>query len=281
MVNPAEMGGRRHGEKPSSFSVTCSLLSQYLKEKGSFGDLGLGITAAAARLPVDVRGKPETLRTMNLLPGVDAAGGEDDSAANKGAGSDQKRSMDLFPNRAGFGPLHPDSKPDLNREPRVGSAQMTMFYGGKVVVFDNFPADKARELMAMARRGCPESAPVMVPQRPSCPQPAHHNPAAAAILASISDPNKPPAAAAAPAVATPAVVVQEAQQKPPQPAASDLPIARRVSLNRFLEKRKDRRSSRAPYPVNGSLAEASAANLEKQQWLGLAPQVSKPADLHG
>ena len=31
-------------EKSSAFSQACSLLSQYLKEKGSFGDLTLGMT---------------------------------------------------------------------------------------------------------------------------------------------------------------------------------------------------------------------------------------------
>lgn len=35
--------GRFSGGR-SNFSQTCSLLSQYLKEKGSFGDLSLGLT---------------------------------------------------------------------------------------------------------------------------------------------------------------------------------------------------------------------------------------------
>ncbi|KAH0970832.1 hypothetical protein GBA52_022988 [Prunus armeniaca] len=33
--------GLRMAEKPSSFTQTCSMLCQYLKEKGSFGDLSL------------------------------------------------------------------------------------------------------------------------------------------------------------------------------------------------------------------------------------------------
>lgn len=45
MSTPVDFSGsgRSSGQKPS-FSRTCSLLSRYLKEKGSFGDLSLGMT---------------------------------------------------------------------------------------------------------------------------------------------------------------------------------------------------------------------------------------------
>lgn len=36
--------GRLYGGARSNFSQTCNLLSQYLKENGSFGDLTLGFT---------------------------------------------------------------------------------------------------------------------------------------------------------------------------------------------------------------------------------------------
>lgn len=47
----AEMGRRmlRSGTEKSNFAVTCSLLSQYIKEKGSIADLGLGL----ARRPLE------------------------------------------------------------------------------------------------------------------------------------------------------------------------------------------------------------------------------------
>lgn len=45
----------------------------------------------------------------------------------------------------------------------------------------------------------------------------------------------------------------------------DLPIARKASLTRFLEKRKDRITARAPY---GSPAVTKPA--ETKSWLGLA-----------
>ena len=42
----SEFSGQKQARSPekSTFSQTCSLLSQYIKEKGSFGDLTLGMT---------------------------------------------------------------------------------------------------------------------------------------------------------------------------------------------------------------------------------------------
>lgn len=47
-------------------------------------------------------------------------------------------------------------------------------------------------------------------------------------------------------------------------AISDLPIARKASLTRFLEKRKDRITARAPY------ASSETKPAESKSWLGLA-----------
>jgi jasmonate ZIM domain-containing protein len=33
--------------------------------------------------------------------------------------------------------------------------QLTIFYGGKVLVFNDFPAEKAKDLMQMANKGAP------------------------------------------------------------------------------------------------------------------------------
>jgi len=68
-----------------------------------------------------------------------------------------------------------------------------------MVVFDDFPAEKAEELMQLAGSG---------------------NAAAAAALA--------------------------------QPSLTDMPIARKASLKRFLEKRKNRLTAGDPYPAAAS-----------------------------
>nr|GFA04898.1 hypothetical protein [Tanacetum cinerariifolium] len=69
------------------------------------------------------------------------------------------------------------------------AARMTIFYGDQVIVLDNFPADKALEIMNML----------------------------------------------------------SGTQTASSFVASDLPIARKASLARFLEKRKERITARAPH----------------------------------
>ncbi|RWW62133.1 hypothetical protein BHE74_00030760 [Ensete ventricosum] len=64
--------GRKQGR--TNFAVTCTLLSQYIKEKGSIADLGLGIAQDAAK------GKSESVRlptTVSVIPGADLCRGED------------------------------------------------------------------------------------------------------------------------------------------------------------------------------------------------------------
>ncbi|KAI4379582.1 hypothetical protein MLD38_005860 [Melastoma candidum] len=158
----SEMPPMTEPDKPTSagFSRTCSLLSRYLKEKGSsLGDLNLNLSFP--NNPAGFRSEvpPQSpARTISLFPESKLKGGKDN--------------------------------------PEV--APMTIFYAGKVIVFDDFPAEKAKEVMVLASR--------------------------ASILGS-----------AAPNPADPV------------PSPAHLPIARRASLHRFLEKRKDRVMARAPY----------------------------------
>jgi len=92
---------------------------------------------------------------------------------------------------------------------------MTIFYGGQVIVFDDLPEDKAEEIMSLASQlGSLDS----------------HSETRTQIQAhTLNLPNT-------------TLMTQPTQgsilQQPP--SLSDLPIARRVSLHRFMEKRKDR-----------------------------------------
>ncbi|KAK6152028.1 hypothetical protein DH2020_014663 [Rehmannia glutinosa] len=204
--------GRFSGGR-SNFSQTCSLLSQYLKEKGSFGELSLGLTPNLSESPKG---------TMNLLPMIGKSG--------------------------------PDSggEETLNRSEKE-TGQMTIFYAGQVLVFDDFPADKANEIMTLASKS--SAAPK--------PQPAAFAPPHTAAESATSTPNIVPAFG----------VPSERARRPPQPAlASDLPIARKNSLARFLEKRKDRITANAPYQLTKPAAAAEPKPVKTEPWLGLASQ---------
>ncbi|KAK9055573.1 hypothetical protein SSX86_026657 [Deinandra increscens subsp. villosa] len=70
-------------------------------------------------------------------------------------------------------------------------------------------------------------------------------------------------------------IMKLAEQKPPnsdEPSkyttvtASDLPIARKASLARFLEKRKDRITARSPYKLAD---DGSKHQEDSKEWLGL------------
>ncbi|KAL7600670.1 protein TIFY 10A [Lactuca sativa] len=105
--------------------------------------------------------------------------------------------------------------------------QMTIFYKGQVLVFDCVSADKARDLMLAA----------------TSVSASHNNQSHNRLqLASTSDSFGSEH------------VLQGLQEN-----GSELPIARRVSLHKFLEKRKDRATGRAPYQLHNPSSTAAAA----------------------
>ncbi|KAJ8472184.1 hypothetical protein OPV22_026527 [Ensete ventricosum] len=124
--------GVKAGEK-SQFSITCSLLNQYLKKKGSLGTIGLDMSPwPLGHQPTDKHRAPTTL---SLLPGVSVSA-ED----HTDHGADQHAPKPAVP------PAMEESASDKEME----KAQLTIFYGGKVLVFDHFPVDKAKDVSATA-----------------------------------------------------------------------------------------------------------------------------------
>ncbi|CAL9150334.1 protein TIFY 10a-like [Musa acuminata AAA Group] len=232
-----EKGGERLVGR-SHFSLTCRLLSQYLKKNGSFGDLGLLL----APRPIDHQAKGNfwVPNTICFKPGNEVSG-MDHHHADKSTDKNASNSLELMVsqhsislNSSAIPRTEESTKPSDAKE--IGKDQLTIFYGGQILVFDNFPADKAKDLLLMASKE------------------------------SIADP------AADCTSNEPAVALQSSLPEPGQANSSDMPIARRNSLNRFLGKRKDR-MGQAPYQVpGGSAGPAAAKPAENQPWLSLGPK---------
>lgn len=116
---------------------------------------------------------------------------------------------------------------------------MTIFYGGRVLVFNELPEDKAREIMSLARCQTMNSSSHTQNQTETPTQ----------TLRSINT-----------------LTSYLAQNVVPQGVSSlsDLPIARRVSLHRFMEKRKHRIAANAPYQLHNpsmKMAESHPHNM--------------------
>ncbi|KAJ1437109.1 Tify domain [Sesbania bispinosa] len=265
----SEFSGQKPARAPekSTFSQTCSLLSQYIKEKGSFGDLTLGITCNT-----EPSGSPETscqsATTMNLFPT------KENNITPKNL-----TAMDLLSPQAAYHP-HLEEIPTLINSNAIKSvskgpkaAQMTIFYAGQVIVFDDFPADKANEIMSLASKGTSQSQNNSVftytQSQPSFPP----NLVRTSADSRPSTPIIPPSVNIIPSTGTNSI--HEHTQVSSRPIVCDLPIARKASLHRFLEKRKDRIASKAPYQLTNPMEPANKP-AESMPWFGLgakSPQV--------
>ncbi|CAF1926802.1 unnamed protein product [Brassica napus] len=242
---------RRSSSGKPSFSLTCSRLSQYLKENGSFGDLSLGMSC-----------KPETngmsrkpTTTMSLFPC---------EATNVGsmAAAQDVKPKNLFPRQPSFSSssssipkddvlkmTHATSSSSRSVKPEPQTAPLTIFYGGQVIVFNDFSAEKAKEVMNLANKGTANTFTGFTSTLNNSIAPT---------------PNQVPHLMKA--------ATQDPKQTSSAAMACELPIARRASLHRFLAKRKDRVTSKAPYQLSDPAKAYSKPQTGNTttSWLGLA-----------
>lgn len=91
-----------------------------------------------------------TISTLNFLSSIENTGQSSCSAQQ-----DNTAAVESLPQYASV-------VPEKEAMESTKSFQMTIFYGGKVLVYDDLPADKAREVMQLAGSGCSSSGDLQV-----------------------------------------------------------------------------------------------------------------------
>lgn len=108
-------------------------------------------------------------------------------------------------------------------ESQPGSSQLTIFFGGKVLVYNEFPVDKAKEIMEVAKQAKPVTE--INIQTPINDE--NNNNKSSMVLPDLNEPTDNNH------------LTKEQQQQQEQNQIVER-IARRASLHRFFAKRKDR-----------------------------------------
>ncbi|GAB2224993.1 hypothetical protein Drorol1_Dr00005775 [Drosera rotundifolia] len=150
------------------------------------------------------------------------------------AESIRHETMNLFPLEAGFG-CH--GKPTLTYSPNAAAAQIAIFYDGEIIVLDELTDGKAREKIDLI--GSCSAVPKQPVELRDC----------SFVVGSYSGSDS----------------VNENGMRQ-YCFGSDMPIARKASLRRFLEKRKEQISMTSPYGLN----DGTKASVARSSWLGLA-----------
>ncbi|KAJ7243628.1 hypothetical protein O6H91_Y433600 [Diphasiastrum complanatum] len=155
------------------------------------------------------------------------------------------------------------------------AAQMTIFYAGIVNVYDDIPDDKAQAIMLLAGCGNPLGMSALHP-------PANEHPTSAPLILAVS-PSVPASTSgdhcrdaiplpASAAVVDPAAINQQCVKCP----STELPQARKASMQRFLEKRKERALAKAPYAGKNLETDDSLPPLDRA--FGMFPSFSKSVE---
>ncbi|KAL9262276.1 TIFY 10A-like protein [Drosera capensis] len=211
MSSPAMMGPK------SSFNKTCNLFGQYLKEMRFSGDLNLANPDANVE-PKGTSNVDSAMSTMNLFP--------------------------LSSGVVFYDETIPKSAPTGTASP-----QMTIFYNGQVIVYNDVSAEKCKEIIELASKGSD------------------------ALRNGVDVAGQPMGLASPVVCSNVSAPVFTNRMK-----VSDLPIVRKASLQRFFEKRKDRLNAKAPYTLNNPTPDHKSKPKPEQSksatspWLGLAAQ---------
>lgn len=238
------LGHKKQENIKSNFTQTCNRFSQFLKERRSLGHLDAFKGFASSELDIkgakDVSGPRNNATAINLL--------------SKNMGKD-KVSFELFPltNSRAKAVVDNSTKdmadcremPIIKEESKNNTTtpSMTIFYGGKVLVLNELPEDKAQEIMSLATRGTMSSSGSQAQTETQTlgginPRVTHH--------------------------LTQGHVLSQGAS-----SLSDFPIARRVSLHRFIEKRKHRIAANAPYQLHKEAAVSHPQNSDMMRGLQL------------
>ncbi|XP_010498085.1 PREDICTED: protein TIFY 11A [Camelina sativa] len=214
----------------SDFTRRCSLLSRYLKEKGSFGNIDLGLFQIPSS-GLGFTGKSDLPGKQNALQRAEHCKGEPSNSSGC-----KVKDADLS-----------ESQPE--------SSQLTIFFGGKVIVYNEFPADKAKVIMDVAKQAKPVTEVNNIQIQINVENSNNKSNIQTQIHVENNNDNKSnmvlpdlnePTNTADTDHSHP-TMEQQKQQEQNQIVER---IARRASLHRFFAKRKDRAVARAPYQVN-------------------------------